>query len=319
MTNSFIFTFTTNDYTFFDRIWTKAKTKKVPYTGTLLPVLVQVFDHELDFERCDIVKLQKSVDAVVKEGNNMNAKIRASCSKLEPEFGPQIAEIRFIQAEVERVGRKINQYLREKDAKEDQQAFPEQASDIQAEAQEDDSVDDSESQTRNEKLACDLEKQQQAFKKAGSRVKAVYRKIVSLTYEERYGKNEYLRELFDLATFAREHNDLIGLESILRAVKQYHTKQGKLQVLEFLKQKKQALKTSMREIKQQINAMSRSPAYAVHTSLSEGQVDMAKHIFGQMLSTQAEDLRQKLMDLEMRYSGLTGTFTDGSTRKFHRR
>lgn len=294
--------------------------KKPPYKGTLLPAVIEVFDLDIDLEELGVQKLQHVTTELEQQGNKMKADGNAACTALEPKFRKEIKKIESMQAHIRKIQAMIADAERQEQTK-DQDALPdpEDADDTDDEpiAPKADEASDEETEaemSRSERQARQLQREQARFKKASAKAKALHRKIMMLTHEERAGKNPQLRELFDLANVARSNNDVRALEGILKLAQSYNSKQGKLAVLNYLRQKRVALKNHANALRNAISQIQQSPPYCIHLLQAEGKIDEAELLFSNLLEAQVQVLRNAVVQAEGQLSSRTGKFSNGSTR-----
>lgn len=273
-----------------------------PYTGTLLPVLVQVFDYEVDLESSSVSHLEQVHASYANEARSICADLDRVCSSLEPQFKRQMQKIKDLQSKLAKLKDK------QSNSKEAANAEPTGNST-------DETISSGSGQARLEEM---INKEKLSFKTASGAVRKLYRKIVMLCHPDRVGKDGYLSELFELATEARKNNDENALKQILEMAVRYSTSQGKLQVLNFLRQKRKVLKTHINEAKQTLALLRRSPVSKVKTLLEQGRIDQAHAIYKDLLTTRIDELVQAVQLEEMRVSARTGLFSNNNTRTIFR-
>jgi uncharacterized phage infection (PIP) family protein YhgE len=247
------------DYTF-------SKPKAAPpYTGTLLPAVIHTFDFQVDIEEAETIKLTLLTQSLEQSIATITAQGNGACSGLEPERPELIKELKVLNTKL----RTLHAKLLDLDA------------DLTLEAP--DAEEQPQAQISEEAKA--------KVKAATQEVKNLHRKIMSLTHEERYGKNPVLRELFDMANVARENNDVEALADLLSAAKKYHqSASDRRQVLEFLKQKRKALLEKVKSMQAKVNEVKASAPYAVHILLERKQKEHALTLFTSILNHAKENL-----------------------------
>lgn len=300
-----------------------------PYTGTYLPAVIHVFDHELDLADRKVDELASIATQLETEFVALNRAATQSCSSLEPEYPEDIQAVRNLEIKVRALANKINR-LRNGNAlpsaEDSTDGVPEDSTDPDT----DQDIEKLAKSTRPEDReaytaavnrilknlrAADSQRNaaQKRVKNGPAKVKAVFRQIMMLIHPDRHKANKYTKELYALAERARQQEDLGSLNGILAAAKQYRSSQSKLALRNFLNQKAVALRNHVAETQKAVRNIQNDPAYQVHKFLEAGKRDDAKDLFLAILQNMQAALRQQMNSLEFEHSALTGTFSDGST------
>lgn len=285
-----------------------------PYHGSYLPAVIHVFDYEVDLENAGVAALEKAVASLEQEGARLNNLGTQACVSLEKHIPEKLATMRELMAKFQ----VIQALIRDEMAKREAPAIPETLPDHTPEpdqetGQEHEHVLSAEHDTVNKRMAAQMTREQNKYKKASAKVKALHRKIMQLTHENKWGKVEHLYELYEMANAARTNNDEHALKGILQLAQQYHSPQGKLAIMNFLKTRKAALQAHYRNLEDAVERVKGSPTFMVHKCLEQGETDYALDLFTRLVDNNAAGYRQAIAQAELQLSALTGTFSDGST------
>lgn len=287
-----------------------------PYTGSYLPAVIHVFDLDVDFEKARVAEIESKVEDLGKEIRRLATLANSACTTLEKDVPTKVASLQNLRARLATLQAKLIDLRRAQQENQDSEDTEEDAKGTQTakpETEPDPIVTDHTTRAKvvEQELSDDLDR----FKKASPEAKRLYMKIMNLVHENKYGKVEYLRELYELANLARKNNDTSALRGILKMAQQYHSPQGKLAVINFLKSRRDALYQQYVQGTHQLQQVTQSPAYSIHSLLEQGNKDQALAVFNRILDAQHHALVQALQAHEFEYATLTGGFEDGSTTK----
>ena len=286
-----------------------------PYNGSYLPAVIHVFDYEVDLENAGVTALEKAVASLEREGTRLNNLGTQACVSLEKHIPEKLATMRELMAKFQ----VIQALIRDEMAKREAPAIPETLPDHTPEPDpaneqpEHEHVLSEEHDTANKRMAAHMAREQSKYKKASAKVRALHRKIMQLTHENKWGKVEHLYELYEMANAARTNNDEQALKGILQLAQQYHSPQGKLAIMNFLKTRKAALQAHYRNLEDAVERVKGSPTFKVHECLEQGETEYALNLFTRLVDNNAAGYRQAIAQAELQLSGLTGKFSDGST------
>ena len=299
--------------------------KPKPYTGYYLPALIHVFDYEVDLEKATVADLEKKVSLIEQESNRLSNLGNRACISLEHLVPERIKKTTEMQRRLQHVQNLIRLEMKKKADLERQGEtvlIPEHPEPLdetivpQAHVSEEDNEADeqiSEHLRRTRRLEARLDKEQNSYKKASAMVRALHRKVMLLTHENKHGVSAHLRELYDLANLARMENNESALRAILALARQFHSPQGKLAVINFLRSRKEVLVSHHQNLKATLNQLRQSPTLEIHARIERGDNQGALDLFESLLERNVEGIVQAIAQAEMQYSTFTGTFTDGST------
>lgn len=294
-----------------------------PYTGSYLPAVIHVFDLDVDFEKARVAEIESKVEDLGKQIRRIATLANSACTTLEKDVPTKVASLQNLRARLATLQAKLmdlrraQQDTQDPDEDEKQETSRSDATETNETNESKDEPDSiiTDHTTRAKVVEQELFDDLDRFKKASPEAKRLYMKIMNLVHENKYGKVEYLRELYDLANLARKNNDTGALRGILKMAQQYHSPQGKLAVINFLKSRRDALYQQYVQGTHQLQQVTQSPAYAIHSLLEQGNKDQALAVFNRILDAQHSALVQALQAHEFEYATLTGGFEDGSTTK----
>lgn len=253
------------------------------YIGTLLPAVIHTFDFQVDIEEAETQRLNAVAQALEQELITMTANGNLACTGLESERPGLVRRLTDLTAQLRALHAKI------------------QDLDATCAGDKTETARVPGDSTPSSKQDRSLNEDQSKFKTATSVVKALHRKIMMLTHEERHGKNQILREIFDLANAARKNNDAGALEELLAAAKKYHQSAAdRRNVLDFLKQRRRALANKIKEMQTRRMEIRQSAPYSVHTLLEQGRTEQALSVFTAMLENARSHLQDQINIARMR-------------------
>jgi hypothetical protein len=253
------------------------------YEGTLLPAVIHTFDFQVDIEEAETQRLNAVAQALEQELVTMTANGNLACTGLESERPGLVRRLTDLTAQLRALHAKI------------------QDLDATCAGDKTETARVPGDSTPSSKQDRSLNEDQSKFKTATSVVKALHRKIMMLTHEERHGKNQILREIFDLANAARKNNDAGALEELLAAAKKYHQSAAdRRNVLDFLKQRRRALANKIKEMQTRRMEIRQSAPYSVHTLLEQGRTEQALSVFTAILENARSHLQDQINIARMR-------------------
>ncbi len=289
-----------------------------PYTGSYLPAVIYVSGLEVNIETASVAELEATVQKIDTEVNALARLGNSACVRLEAKRPDHIKELRELQVKLNRVQQMLAKAAEPTpDKPEETSTEPNLVPEKPIEPEpttESDFIQD-----RNKRLEAMRDREQKKFKQASSKIRALHRKIMGLVHPNKYPDSPHLRDLYDLANLARTNHDEQSLIALLAMAKQYHSTQGPLALLNFLRNKKTALSEQYRQMQSNLRRIQNSPPVAIHKCMQDGDEETALTLFDAILAQQRNALYSAIQQAEFQLSGVTGTFSDGSTQtKFFR-